>query len=65
VLASFGQVQAPFGLSADMSATLTELGAVARTLDPTVAAATAHLVKLVLSFRSSAIQAVAMLPMLP
>jgi hypothetical protein len=30
-----------------------------------VAAATEHLVKLVLSFRSSTIQAVAMLPVLP
>jgi protease-4 len=64
VLAGFGQVQAPFGLSSDTAITasaVTELGA----LDPTVAAAAEHLVKLVLSFRSSTVQAVAMLPVLP
>ena len=62
VLAGYGQVHMPFGLSSDAaSAAITELAA----LDPTVAAATEHLVKLVLSFRSSTIQAVAMLPVLP
>lgn len=57
LVASYGQVQAPLGLSEAIAA----LG----TLDPTVAAATEHLVKLVLSFRSSTIQAVAMLPVIP
>jgi len=62
VLAGFGQVHAPLGLSADTaSATLAALGAV----DPTVAAAAEHLVRLVLSFRSSMIQAVAILPVMP
>ncbi len=65
VLAGIGQVHTPFGLSSTAasaaSAALTELAA----LDPAVAAATEHLVKLVLAFRSSTIQAVAMLPVLP
>ena len=43
---------------------LTEALAALAALDPTVAAATEHLVKLVLSFRSSTIQAVAMLPVI-
>jgi protease-4 len=59
LIAGFGQVHAPFGTTAD--AAIAALGA----LDPTVAAATGRLVKLVLSFRSSAIQAVAVLPVLP
>jgi protease IV len=65
VLAGIGQVHTPFGLSSDAaSAALTAIRELAA-LDPTVAAATEHLVKLVLSFRSSTIQAVAMLPVLP
>jgi len=65
VLAGYGQVHTPFGLSSDAaSAALTAITELAA-LDPTVAAATEHLVKLVLSFRSSTIQAVAMLPVLP
>jgi protease-4 len=58
LIAGFGQVHAPFGVTAD--AAIATLGAI----DPTVASATEHLVKLVLSFRSSTIQAVAMLPVL-
>ena len=58
LLAGFGQVHAALGLSAD--AAIATLAAI----DPTVAAATEHLVKLVLSFRSSTIQAVTMLPVL-
>jgi protease IV len=62
VLAGFGQVHTPFGLSTDTAiAAAAELGAI----DPTVAAATEHLVRLVLSFRSSSVQAVTMLPVLP
>jgi protease-4 len=58
ILAGYGQVHAPYGLSAEPA--IATLGAIA----PTVASATEHLVKLVLSFRSSTIQAVAMLPVL-
>jgi protease-4 len=58
LLAGYGQVHAPFGLTAETA--IATLGAI----DPTVASATEHLVKLVLSFRSSTIQAVAMLPVL-
>lgn len=60
LLVSIGQVQAPLGLaSADaMLATL-------RTLDPRVADATEHLVQLVASFRTSTVQAVALLPVFP
>ena len=60
VVASFGEVSAPLGLGSD--AALAALHAVDSLLDPAVAAATEHLVKLVFSFRSSTIQAVAMLP---
>ena len=64
VLAGFGQVHTPFGLSADTAiataAEVARLGAV----DPIVAAATEHLVRLVLSFRASSVQAVAMLPVM-
>jgi protease-4 len=56
VLTGLGQVQAPLGAAAF---------AALRDLDPGVAAATEHLVKLVVSFRSSTIQAVAMLPVMP
>jgi protease-4 len=58
VVAGFGQVQAPFGITLD--AMLAELAAV----DPAVAHATEHLVRLVFSFRSSTVQAVAMLPVM-
>jgi protease-4 len=70
VLAGFGQVQAPLGLGslgslgpgagADPGALLRALA----TVDPALAAATERLVQLVLSFRSSAVQAVAMLPVI-
>ncbi|HMG55483.1 MAG TPA: S49 family peptidase, partial [Kofleriaceae bacterium] len=65
LLAGFGQVQAPLGLGAGPAAD--SAGALLRAValvDPSVAAATEHLVKLVLSFRSSTIQAVAMLPVI-
>jgi protease IV len=62
MLAGFGQVQAPFGAAAPTA--LAALATVLDTLDPRVAAATEHLVKLVFSFRSSTIQAVAMLPVI-
>jgi protease IV len=66
VVAGFGEVQAPLGLSADGA--MSALAAVDRILasiaDPAVATATEHLVKLVFSFRSSTIQAVAMLPVM-
>lgn len=65
LIAGLGQVEAPLGASADgsadwVAALLRAVGAV----DPTVAAATEHLVRLVLSFRSSTIQAVATLPVI-
>lgn len=59
VVAGFAQVRAPAGIASDTTR------AALAALDPTVAAATEHLVKLVLSFRSSTIQAVAMLPVMP
>jgi protease IV len=59
VFAGFGEVHAPFGLAADTI--LATLGAI----DPGVAAATENLLRLVLSFRTSMIQAVALLPVLP
>ena len=68
LLAGFGQVQAPLGLGAlGASDAADSAGALVRAValvDPSVAAATEHLVKLVLSFRSSTIQAVAMLPVI-
>ena len=62
VVAGFGQTHAPFGLTADAQAiaAVRELAAI----DPTVASATEHLVRLVLSFRTSMVQAVAMIPVL-
>jgi len=62
VVVGLGQTHAPFGLTADASAlaAVRELAAI----DPTVAAATEHLVRLVLSFRTSMVQAVAMIPVL-
>jgi protease-4 len=65
LLASYGQVRTPFGLAASTASAAAAALAELEAVDPTVAAATEHLVKLVLSFRSSTIQAVAMLPMLP
>ena len=59
VLVSFGQVQAPHGLGAH--AALAEAG---RGLAPDVVDATEKLVELVMSFRGSAIQAVAIVPVL-
>lgn len=63
---SFGEVQAPLGVSSD--AALSALGGLDRALaplvDPAVAAAAEQLVKLVFSFRASTIQAVAMLPVI-
>jgi protease-4 len=56
LLESFGQVQAPFGLSTWQH----ELAAI----DPDVAASTIHLVDLVMSFRTSRIQTIAILPVL-
>ena len=68
LLAGFGQVQAPLGLGAQGASDAADsAGALLRAValvDPSVAAATEHLVKLVLSFRSSTIQAVAMLPVI-
>jgi protease-4 len=60
VLSGFGQVHAPFGITTAARAALAELAAI----DPTVASATEHLVRLVLSFRSSTVQAVALLPVI-
>src|SRR6185503_20638591 len=65
VVVGFGEVGAPRGLGSDAApadAALAALHALDTLLDPVVAAATEHLVKLVFSFRSSTIQAVAMLP---
>jgi protease-4 len=56
LLASFGQVQAPFGIAMWQR----ELAAI----DPDVAAAAKHLVDLVMSFRTARIQTVAILPVL-
>ncbi|MEO7731844.1 MAG: signal peptide peptidase SppA [Kofleriaceae bacterium] len=59
LIAGYGEVHAPFGVSTE--AVIAALG----TIDPRVALATEHLVRLVFSFRSSTIQAVAMLPVMP
>ena len=67
LLASFGQVQAPLGLGSLSPGAGSDAGALLRalaTIDPALAAATERLVQLVLSFRSSAVQAVAMLPVI-
>lgn len=65
IVASLGQVRAPLGLGSDANAGAAGalLEAVA-TVDPRVAAATERLVQLVLSFRSSTVQAVAALPVI-
>jgi protease-4 len=57
VLASFGQVQAPLGLSS-------MLGGELRALDPALAHTAEQLLGLVMSFRSTQIQAIAILPVL-
>ncbi|HET9624064.1 MAG TPA: signal peptide peptidase SppA [Kofleriaceae bacterium] len=63
VVASYGEVQAPLvGLGLDAAPAL--LAAV-RAIDPRLAAASEHLIQRVLSFRSSAIQTLAILPELP
>ena len=59
LIAGYGDVHAPFGVTTE--AAIAALGAI----DPRVAAATEHLVRLVFSFRASTIQAVAMLPVIP
>jgi protease-4 len=64
IVAGFGDVQSPLGLSSDAARAVQAAVAQLQLVDPTVAAATEHLVKLVLSFRSSTIQAVAMLPVM-
>ena len=64
VVAGFGDVQAPLGLSSDAGRAVQAALAQLQLAEPAVAAATEHLVKLVLSFRSSTIQAVAMLPVM-
>lgn len=60
VLSGFGQVQSPFGLSVDdaIAGSLRALSAI----DPLIASETARLLKLALSFRTTTIQAVAVLP---
>ena len=60
LFAGFGAVQLPFGLS-DHAALFASL----KSLSPTVADATERLVELVLSFQTSTVQAVAILPVLP
>ena len=65
VLAGFGQVHAPFGLHAG-SGVSGEAGALAAVLeiDPIVGEAAEHLVSLMLSFRATTIQTVALLPII-
>ncbi|HEY0478735.1 MAG TPA: signal peptide peptidase SppA [Kofleriaceae bacterium] len=67
LIAGFGQVQAPLGLDAGGAAALATVSAISaiRAVDPRVALATERLVQLVVSFRSSMVQAVAMLPVMP
>ena len=57
MLASFGQVHAPFGLHVQLE---DMLGA----LDPVIVSEAKRLVDLVLSFRATTIQAVAVLPVI-
>jgi protease IV len=59
VIAGFAQVRAPLGIASPTAR------AALAALDPTVAAAAERLVELALSFRSSTVQAVAMLPVMP
>ena len=63
IVVSFGQVQAPFGV-AGLATDAPLLHAISA-IDPSVAVATERLVELVLSFRSSTVQAVAALPVIP
>lgn len=68
IVVGFGQVQAPFGVTAGAVADPGALRAVIAgiaALDPRIAAATERLVQLVLSFRSATVQAVAALPVIP
>jgi protease IV len=64
MVVGLGQVQAPLGLGGDAGGDSGALLRALTTVDPVLAAATERLVQLVLSFRSSAIQAVAMLPVI-
>jgi hypothetical protein len=57
LLAGWGQVHLPFGVSAE-AGVLASL----RALDPQVATAAERLLKLVMSFRTTKIQTVAILP---
>jgi len=61
IVVGIGRVQAPFGLNSGATGALRDALALA---SPAIAAATDHLIQLVLSFRSSTIQAVAMLPVI-
>ncbi|HEX4421951.1 MAG TPA: signal peptide peptidase SppA [Kofleriaceae bacterium] len=61
LVAGFGEVHAPLGLGTDAEAAVV---ATLRALHPAVAAATEHLVELVVSFQTSAVQAVALLPVM-
>jgi protease IV len=61
LLAGWGQVSAPLGLSAGVEG---HLLAELRALDPQIADAAAHLLRLVGRFRTSPVQAVAILPVL-
>ena len=66
MVAGFGEVHAPFGLGTDAGGAALELLTQLTAVDPIVAsAATEHLVRLVLSFRSSMVQAIAVLPVIP
>ncbi len=60
VLHSFGQVSAPLGLSSQLGDELAAIAAV----DPRLAAEARRLLELVASFRTSAVQTVAILPVL-
>jgi protease IV len=61
LLAGWGQVSAPLGLSLGLEG---QLLAELRALDPQIADAAAHLLRLVGRFRTSPVQAVAILPVL-
>jgi protease-4 len=59
LLAGWGQVHLPFGLGASAEASMIQT---LRALDPNVARAAERLLKLVMSFRTTSIQTVAILP---
>jgi len=67
LIVGFGQVHAPLGISGGSDVFVVGAAALAtlQSIDPRVAAATEHLVRLALSFQSQAVQAVAILPVLP